>query len=68
MKRMKVRIAEVFYRNKGKAEYEVVARDKVRARDLIIKYFGPEAKWKNIQVRTTLENDDGSARVIDKHS
>ena len=61
---MRVRIAEVTYEN-GIEEYEVVAEDNIRARDLVVLYLRDEARrWRRIRVRDAPNELPGPARVI----
>jgi hypothetical protein len=63
---MRVRIAEVSYEN-GIEEYDVVAEDNIRARDLVVLYLKDHARqWKRIRVRDTARELPGPARVIGK--
>jgi hypothetical protein len=63
---MKLRIGEVSY-DDGIDEYEVVADDNIRARDLLILHLqNDDRKWKSIRVRDTPQEMAGDARVIRK--
>lgn len=63
---MKLRIAEVSY-DDGIDEYEVVAEDNTRARDLLVLHLQSDVRrWKSIRVRDTAQEMAGAARVIRK--
>lgn len=63
---MKLRIAEISY-DDGIDEYEVVAEDNIRARDLLVLHLQNDVRrWKSIRVRDTAQEMAGDARVIRK--
>jgi hypothetical protein len=63
---MKLRIGEVSY-DDGIDEYEIVAEDNIRARDLLVLHLQNDVrKWKSIRVRDTPQEMVGEARVIRK--
>lgn len=63
---MKLRIGEVSYGD-GIDEYEVVAEDNIRARDLLVLHLQDDVRrWKSIHVRDTSQEMEGDARVIRK--
>jgi Protein of unknown function (DUF3800) len=63
---MKMRVAEVTYQDRIE-EYDVIAKDNVQARDLVVKHLaGTNPKWTSIRVRDTPNEMTGPARVIGK--
>ena len=64
--RMKVRVVEVSY-DDWIDEYEVVAKDNIQARDLIVTHLNENPPlWKSIRVRDTSVTDPGPSRVVSK--